>query len=120
MQDTAGAGDLMGVEVAELGEAVRMRGGEPGIEEQEDTGDDGTSISMASSASPSPSTFAPASATTVAPHLAMGLHCADWTLQKWPAPSNGEGWCQQTGVSGETGLEGVGEAEGTGEERQLD
>lgn len=120
MQDTAGAGDLMGVEVAELGEAVRMRGGEPGMEEQEDKGDDGTSISIASSASPSPSTFAPASAATVAPHLAVGLHCADWTLQKWPAPSNGEGWCQQTGVWGETGLEGVGEAEGDGEERQPD
>lgn len=120
MQDTAGAGDLMGVEVAELGEAVRMRGGEPGMEEQEDIGDDATSISIASSASPSPSTFAPPSATTVAPHLAVVLHCADWTLQKWPTPSYGECWCQQTGVSGETGLEGVGEVEGDGEERQLD
>lgn len=98
MQDTAGVGDLMGVEVAGLGEAVRTRGGEPGMEEQEDTGDDGTSISMASSAGPSPSAFAPASAATVAPRPAVGLHCADWTLQKWPAPSNGEGWRQQTGV----------------------
>lgn len=98
MQDTAGVGDRMGVEVAELGEAVRMRGGEPGMEEQQDTGDGGTSISIASSPGPSPSTFAPASAATVAPHPAAGLHCADWTLQKWPPPSNGEDWRQQTGV----------------------
>lgn len=98
MQDTAGVGELMGVEVAELGEAVRMRGGEPGMEEQEDTGDDTTSISIASSAGPSPSAFAPASAATVAPHPAVELHCADWTLQKWPTPSNWEDWCQQTGV----------------------
>lgn len=33
MQDTAGVGEAMGVEVAGLGEAVRMRGGEAGIEE---------------------------------------------------------------------------------------
>lgn len=98
MQDTAGVGEAMGVEVAGLGEAVRMRGGEAGIEEQEDTGDDTTSISIASSASPSPSTFAPASAATVAPHPAMELHCADWTLQKWLTPSNWEGWRQYTGV----------------------
>lgn len=70
MQDTAGVGELMGVEVAELGEAVRMRGGELGMEEQEDTGDDTTSISMASSDSPSPSTFALASAATAAMHPA--------------------------------------------------
>lgn len=98
MQDTAGVGETMGVEVAGLGEAVRMRGGEAGMEEQEDTGDDTTSISIASSASPSPSAFAPASAATVVPHPAMELHCADWTLQKWPTPSNWEGWRQHTGV----------------------
>ena len=86
MQDTAGVGEAMGVDVTGLGEAVRMRGGEAGMEEQEDTGDDTTSISIASSASPSPSTFAPASAATVAPHPAMFLLCAYWTLLMWPNP----------------------------------
>lgn len=98
MQDTAGVGEAMGVDVVGLGEAVRIRGGEAGMEEQEDTGDDTTSISIASSASPSPSAFTPASAATVAPHPAMELHCADWTLQTWPTPSNWEGWRQHTGV----------------------
>lgn len=98
MQDTAGVGEAMGVEVMGLGETVRMRGGEAGMEEQEDTGDDTTSISIASSTSPSPSAFTPTSAATFALHPAMELHCADWTLQTWPTPSNWEGWRQHTGV----------------------
>lgn len=98
MQDTAGVGEVMGVEMGGLGEAVRTRGGEAGMEEQEDMGDDTTSISIASSISPSPSAFTPASLTTVAPHPTMELHCADWTLQTWPTPSNWEGWHQHTRV----------------------
>lgn len=98
MQDTAGMGKSIGVGVVGPGEAVRTRGGEAGMEEQEDTGDDATSISIASSASPSPSAFAPASAATVTLHPAMELQRADWTLQKWPIPSNWEGWHQHTGV----------------------
>lgn len=96
MRDTAGEGEAMEAEVAGLGEAVSRRGGEAGMEEHEDTGDDTTSISIASSARPSPP--ADASAAGVAPHPAVGLNCADWTLQKRPAPSNWEGWCQHTGV----------------------
>lgn len=115
MQDMAGVGEPMGMEMAGLGEAVRMRGGEAGMEEQEDTGDDTTSISIASSASPSPSACTPASEATVAPHPAMELHCADWTLQMWPTPSNWEGWRQHTGVRGQTGLEGLGKGEVHGE-----
>lgn len=80
------------------GEAVRIRGGEAGMEEQDDTGDDTTSISMASSGSPSPSAWTPLSAVALAPHPAMELRCADWTLHKWPTPSNWEGWCQHAGV----------------------
>lgn len=96
MQDTAGVGEAMGVEVAGLGEAVTTRGGEAGMEEQEDIGDDTISTSIASSASPSPSAMT--SAATVAPHPAKELHCADWTLQMWPTPSNWEVWRQHTGV----------------------
>lgn len=98
MQDTAGVGEALGMEVVGPGEAMSMRGGEAGMEEQEDTGDDITSISIASSANPSPSVFTPASAATVAPHPAVELHCADWTLHKWPTPSNWEGWRQHTGL----------------------
>jgi hypothetical protein len=88
---------------------MRMRGGEAGTEEQEDMGDDATSTAIASSASPSPS----ASVASVVP---LELCCVDWTLQMWPTPSKWEGWCQQTGVWGEAGLDG----EGEGEERSGD
>lgn len=118
MQDTVGEGELMVMVVTGLGEAVSMRGGEAGMEEQEDTGDDTTSISIASSASPSPSTFTPASGATVALHPVMELQCADWTLQKWPTLSNWEDWCQYTGVWGETGLERFGTGEEQGEEKE--
>jgi hypothetical protein len=57
-----------------MGEAVSTRGGEAGMDEQEDSGDDITSISIGSSRSdPSP----PAAGSPAA------LGCADWTLQKW-------------------------------------
>lgn len=71
-QGTAGVLGATGVEGPEVGEAVSRKGGDAGMEEQEDRGDDATSISIGSSPSPSHSAIALASPANVAPHLAVG------------------------------------------------
>lgn len=76
MQVMAGGGEAMGEDTGP-GDAVRIRGGEAGMEEHDDTGDDTTSISMASSASPSPSVWTPYSAAALTPQPAMELQCAN-------------------------------------------
>lgn len=105
MQEAAAAGEAAGVveaaAVVGLGEAVRISGGEAGMEEHKDTGDDATSISATSSAGSSSM-----ATSSLSPHPSAELGCADWTLQNWPAPSNREAWCQHIGVGGEIGLEG--------------
>lgn len=126
-QGRPGDAGLTGEEAGtgETGEAVSCSGGDAGI--PVDSGDDATSVSMATWPAAFPSVMSPMLiGDIIAPHPAAWLQCADWTLQKWPplmaeTPSKCRGGRQHSGVGGEEGglegEEGVGESDG--EERSL-